>query len=135
MLVRPLSSTSLLIDTIAASVLTSSESKATSVSNWNLRFPETRSGKRSCFKLQRPLRVLKLRPHENAGLFAVYIRLSDGGLADWNPSSDKTSDLIEFRTKLKVILARTLKKIESKTPSVVGVRRSSSPTSAATKPQ
>ena len=52
--------------------------------------------------------------HENAGLFDVYARLTDGGLADWNPSGDKTSGLIEFRQKLKVILVRTLRKIEFK---------------------
>src|ERR1019366_3562955 len=50
----------------------------------------------------------------NAGLFDVYVRLTDGGLADWNPSSDKTADITEFRQKLKVILARTIKRIEFK---------------------
>jgi DNA invertase Pin-like site-specific DNA recombinase len=52
--------------------------------------------------------------HENAALFGIYSRITDKELTDWNPYDDKTKDIVEFRQKLKVILVRTLKKIEFK---------------------
>jgi hypothetical protein len=52
--------------------------------------------------------------HENAALFGVYLRLTEKEFADWNPYGDTTATITEFRQKLKVILARTLKRIEFK---------------------
>ncbi len=58
--------------------------------------------------------LTKREMHANAGLFDVYQRLTDEVLNDWNPYGDKTKDIVEFRQKLKIILARTFKLIEFK---------------------
>jgi DNA invertase Pin-like site-specific DNA recombinase len=49
--------------------------------------------------------------HENSALFDIYLKLTEAGLADWTPHDDKT-DLATFRTKLKMLLARMVKRIE-----------------------
>jgi DNA invertase Pin-like site-specific DNA recombinase len=58
--------------------------------------------------------LTKREMHENAALFGIYVRFTDDTMADFNPSGDQTKDIVEFRQKLKIILARTLKLIEFK---------------------
>jgi DNA invertase Pin-like site-specific DNA recombinase len=52
--------------------------------------------------------------HESAALFDIYIKFADDELRDWNPHGDQTSDITAFRQKLKLILARLVKRIEFK---------------------